>query len=280
MTSHDLRPDDREALSALFDGELDDEARRFAARRLAHDAAWQSACGRWQAIGDAMRRQAPIAAPAGFADAVSAAVAMERPAARPAAAAPVPAPARARRMRWIGGGALAASLALAAVMSLRTTDTATQGAPPVLADAATPAPPQSPPALAQTAAPTAAAIASVEAPGGIASTAVAARPVQSSPSPAVVARRARPAAGAAASRIDVAPAVAEAALQAGRSGNPFNLTGDEPLTARPWPRAALGTGATSFTARYGAAGDSAGQRPSFYPFEPRPQGEPDPAPAP
>ena len=72
------RDEDRETLSALFDGELDPHGRLFATRRLSHDAAWQTDCGRWQLIGDAMRRQAPIAAPGFFAAHVSEAVTLER----------------------------------------------------------------------------------------------------------------------------------------------------------------------------------------------------------
>jgi hypothetical protein len=70
----------------------------------------------------------------------------------------------------------------------------------------------------------------------------------------------------------------EAALLVGQTGNPFNLGRDEALTTRPWPRATLP--GSAFTARYGTAGESAQARPSFYPFEPRPQGEAEPAPTP
>ena len=76
------------------------------------------------------------------------------------------------------------------------------------------------------------------------------------------------------------PAVAEATLRVGESSNPFNLSADEALTVRPWPRAALGSAPGAFTARYGQAGDSAGERPSFYPFEPRLPADPEPAPTP
>ena len=53
---HALTPrDDREALSALFDGELAADAMRFALKRLHHDADWRDTCGRWLVIGDALR---------------------------------------------------------------------------------------------------------------------------------------------------------------------------------------------------------------------------------
>jgi hypothetical protein len=193
------------------------------------------------------------------------------------AARPTSEPSRVRRMRWVGGGALAASLALAMVVSLSTTGPATQDPATVVATA--PAPEQATPAPSVPAT----GIASAEGTAPVAALAAAADPESTARGVSAVAppRRPRPsAASVVASRVDVAPAVAEAALQAGQSGNPFNLTGDEALTARPWPRATLGTGATSFTARYGAAGESAAERPSFYPFEPRPQGEPETVPTP
>ncbi|MFZ5657416.1 MAG: sigma-E factor negative regulatory protein [Pseudomonadota bacterium] len=277
MTSHDLRPDDRESLSALFDGEVHGEARLFALRRLSHDAAWQGQCGRWQLIGDAMRRQAPLAAPSGFAARVATAVAAQ--AASVAVQAPAPARAASRgRMRWIGGGALAASVALALVVTSLQTAREPRGrtgavvaSSPVATPAAGPAAPAvaiEPPAVAIPAAPgVEAAAARDQAP--------VRRLVATAP------RRERPAAVPRADSGRAATAsVAEAALLATPAGNPFNLAAGEALTARPWPRATLGSTTAAFTTRYGAAGDSAGERPSFYPFEPRPQGEPEQVPSP
>ncbi|NUO77696.1 MAG: sigma-E factor negative regulatory protein, partial [Lysobacter sp.] len=66
---------DREALSALFDGELDGDAARFALKRLSHDEQWRRACGSWQLCGDALRGQAAGIAAPNFADRVAAAVA-------------------------------------------------------------------------------------------------------------------------------------------------------------------------------------------------------------
>ncbi|HUH91122.1 MAG TPA: sigma-E factor negative regulatory protein, partial [Lysobacter sp.] len=108
---------DAETLSALFDGQLHDDARRFALKRLGHDVQWRRACGRWQLAGDVLRGNAMAAAPAGFAERVMAAVAQESlPAdgAIPAIPAPGKAQVRAHR-RWIGGAALAASVAMAAL---------------------------------------------------------------------------------------------------------------------------------------------------------------------
>ncbi len=290
MNPQDIRPDDRETLSALFDGELEAETRLFALRRLGHDAAWQQACGQWQLIGDAMRRNAPIAAPAGFADRVAAAVAAGSPAPERARAGTVPeaSSARARRLRWAGGGALAASIALAITFTTLQPGQAPQGeAGAGTTVAAAPAPPSPrPTAIEMTAAVTPPSPASPDtgassrpAPPNASPARVAPVVAVASASPRVSAPLPRRSAAAAAA-IGNQPAhdASEAALLAARTGNPFNLASDEALHARPWPRATLG--GSAFTARYGDGGDSRGERPSFYPFEPRPQGEAQPAPAP
>lgn len=282
MNTTDIRPDDREALSALFDGELDGEARMFAMRRLGHDAAWQRACGEWQLIGDVMRRQAPIAAPADLAGRVSAAVALEP---SPVAIAPVvgarpPAASRAksRRNRWIGGGALAASLALAVAMtSLPSGQTDDARAAPVVASRdAVPA------TVAETtSAPPAVAASTRQADRSNATRTPALR------APAVAAMPVERRVASAASRPDTsnarrpaaqrpvseAPTIAATALLADPPVDPFNLGRNAALTARPWPRAASPAGSGTFTARYGTSGASAGERPTFYPFEPRPQAD-------
>ena len=69
--------DDRDALSALFDGELQGDAARFALKRLAHDPQWRESFSRWQLAGDAMRGHAIAAAPLDFADGVAARLARE-----------------------------------------------------------------------------------------------------------------------------------------------------------------------------------------------------------
>ena len=109
---HPLHPrDEREALSALFDGELPGDAARFALKRLDHDAGWRETCGRWQMIGDALRGEAISVAPAGFAGGVMRMLDAETQAAvasssseREMALAAV----TSSRRRWIGGAALAA----------------------------------------------------------------------------------------------------------------------------------------------------------------------------
>lgn len=284
MTSQDFRPQDREALSALFDGELDAEARRFALRRLGHDADWQRDCGRWQLVGDALRRQAPIAAPADFAGRVAAAIASEQavvaaPAARPQAAA------RGRsRARWIGG-ALAASVALVAAVSTLRPGAEPAAAPPVVV-AASPAVSAPAPAVAAvppstSVNPTAARPAEAGGPAsGVEPARRLARVDRAAPSRQSAARRAVRSEPVPAAVMASTEALVAASFLPEPAANPFNLGTDAPLTARPWPRASLPAAGAAFTARYGAAAESAGDRPSFYPFEPRLPAAAEPVPSP
>ena len=269
--NNDLRSDDREGLSALFDGELEGDARLFALRRLGHDAEWQRRAGQWQMVGDVLRRQAPIMAPDAFAGRVSAALAAERVGQAAVPGRPGVAPVRGRA-RWIGG-ALAASLALAAAVSaLRPGSTPEAPAAPVVATAA--------PA---TAAGTVASATPATEAHAVSSFPSVAKAADAPPAAASVASRrpveARRAPGPRApidrDRAAVAASVAATGLIPPGTGNPFNLGTDTALTTRPWPRATLASGAAGFTARYGVGGESAEERPSFYPFEPRPQGEPE-----
>ena len=66
---------DREALSALFDGELVGDVARFALKRLDHDQDWRGTCDRWRVIGESLRGQGallPASFPARVRDAVRA----------------------------------------------------------------------------------------------------------------------------------------------------------------------------------------------------------------
>lgn len=134
MTSTPFHGDERENLSALFDGELDADAARFALKRLGHDAQWREACGRWQLCGDVLRRRAhgaaepaPGFAAAGFAERVAAAIQADAAlqasqaaaAAAPASSELKPRKAAGSRRGWFGGAALAASVAVAALFVAR-----------------------------------------------------------------------------------------------------------------------------------------------------------------
>ena len=67
MTTRHSNPpsSDREALSALFDGELAGDAARFALKRLDHDQDWRGTCDRWRVIGESLRGQGALL-PASF----------------------------------------------------------------------------------------------------------------------------------------------------------------------------------------------------------------------
>lgn len=289
-------PLDREALSALLDGELAGDARRFALRRLVHDRDWQLAAARWQLAGDALRGQPVAPAPAGFADRVAAAVAAD--AAAVAAATPA-AGARARRAgraRWIGGAALAASVAMVALFAVRS-PLESPGGGGLLAGSDQGVQLSRVPAPEAPAAGTAGAgLAATEpapdagegmsalaaaAPLAVAAVVDAGRRDESRRSrgqqqrAALKASREREAQVQVAAAADAGPVprheasmqVAAAAPSTGAEpARPF-APADE-IVSRPWPRAlpAL-SGRNAFTAGFDASPQTA--TPSFYPFEPR-----------
>lgn len=273
--SSSMTPSDREALSALFDGELDGDAMRFALRRLDHDAEWRDACSRWQLAGDVLRGQAAGLAPAGFAQRVSAALAAE---ATPVAVVAgderraSSSAAQAQARRWWGRAALAASVAVAALFVTHPfsgvgtgSDAEAVDNPVAVIPAATGPSAGNAPALAPDAAPAA--------PAGGVEVAVAAVAVADAPR-RVAERRSRsgaPSAVASTRRSMDAPAtMALAAESSPRPAAPAVTDPFKPqagdLVSRPWPRAVLpGSSATgAFTASYGTTQAS----PSFYPFEP------------
>ena len=265
---HPLHPrDDRETLSALFDGQLPGDAARFALKRLDHDASWRDTCGRWQMIGDALRGEATSAAPADFAAGVMRKLAAEGMV--PLAASPVApvvdaAPGTAMRRRWIGGAALAASVAMVAVLVARPFSQAPTSEPvqvaggvvaPVTAPARTitqdgQAVPAAVPAASST---TATSLAATDAPRA---------PSASTPRVTRAARAPQPAMPTPVDD-DIARVVVAAETT---TRKPFHPPVDEVAT-RPWPRAVL--------PEVAAGGFSVGFDPgvmpasSYYPFEPR-----------
>lgn len=248
------RHDDLEALSALYDGELDADAQRFALKRLGHDASWQQACGRWQMIGDAMRGEASSLAHHDLAARISAALQEE-----PAQPSVAPATRRGWGANWMKG-ALAASVAAAALFVARPLwqDDAPSAARPGRAIAVQPssASPAAPPA----------AIASAPAAsvGRVSERVQANEPpallaaAEARPAPAKRVARARGADSSSGGRTESIAAAAAAPV-----ADPFLPPGD--IVTRPWPRAAVpGSPATgAYSASFGAR-----PRPSFYPFEP------------
>ena len=115
----------REQLSAMMDGALSADEAKFLLRRMEHDDALADCWERWQFVGDAMRGQAGRALPVDFSRRVGRAIAddlahigIDEAVAVPAMAA---AQAATRRplLRWGGGAAVAASVALAALIGSR-----------------------------------------------------------------------------------------------------------------------------------------------------------------
>lgn len=268
--------DERETLSALFDGELPGEAARFAFKRLDHDADWRETCGRWQMIGDALRGEATSAAPTGFAaglmrmlDAEAQAAVASSDSGRIVASTG----ATSSRRRWIGGAALAASVAMAAVLVVRPWSETSSSNPEsqvagVTAPATTPAPVASPVDVQTPASP------SRNEPSAT-SIAAAGEPVTATANQRVVQRASRPAARSAhrpAARVrnesaGTATAVASIAPEPVTSGRPFHPPVDDIVT-RPWPRAVLsGDSGDALTVGFGSTSSTSPS--SLYPFEPR-----------
>ena len=103
----------REQLSALMDGALSPDQTRFLLRRLQHDAPLAECWERWRLTGEAMRGLAPAQRlPADFAARVGAA--LHGDVSVPAQAGTGRTPAW---LRWGGGAAMAASLAIVALMA-------------------------------------------------------------------------------------------------------------------------------------------------------------------
>jgi sigma-E factor negative regulatory protein RseA len=112
MNQAGMNPENREQLSAAVDGELSAEELRFLLRRLDHDAALSQAWSRYHLAGEGVRRQVPALASADFAARVMRAIERES-----AAGSSVPAPgARRHWLHWSAGGAIAASVAVAALL--------------------------------------------------------------------------------------------------------------------------------------------------------------------
>lgn len=283
-THHSALPprDDREALSALFDGELEPDAVRFALKRMEHDTAWRDACGRWQLIGDVLRGQADAAAPAGFADSVREAVAAQVQADRAVGSGSpspsflldgLPAPI-ARRRGWLGGTAVAASVALAALFVMRPGSQVSPpaGEPRLAAEPARATVPATGPANAlPTQAPSLSPARAIDAPARrVAGAAAASTRRPRGPSLAPTSTPEPPST----LRGMSAPVQGEAATPAAIASAPvipvepealFAPAGD--IVTRPWPRAVLpGSATQSLTVGFG---DGAAPSPSFYPFEPR-----------
>lgn len=100
----------RQQLSAMLDGELSQDQARFLRRRLEHDAELSSCFERWQVCGDVLRGRQVSLLPPDFADRIARGIAEGD-----VVVAPVAVSKRPRLLRWGGGAALAASVALVAL---------------------------------------------------------------------------------------------------------------------------------------------------------------------
>ncbi|MCD9028456.1 sigma-E factor negative regulatory protein [Luteimonas sp. BDR2-5] len=106
----------RQQLSAMLDGELSQDQARFMRRRLQHDVELSACFERWQVCGDVLRGRRVSLLPTDFAERVTRGIAAGDSVAVVAA----DVARRPRLLRWGGGAALAASVALVALFVGRT----------------------------------------------------------------------------------------------------------------------------------------------------------------
>lgn len=276
----------RQQLSAMLDGELSPDQAKFMLRRLQHDGELAACWDRWQVCGDMLRGQHHALLPSDFAARVARGIA--EPAPVEMVASPAMAAASGRRLRWGGGAALAASVALAAVFAPRLFTGDTDVAPypgqsPVLASAglagggdlavavtgpdevpASPAPAAAgaPDVLDLAPAALATALAAAEAPRRSAE-----RRARSAPQAARVAATQQAPAPAVANDTSIATRAPGLALVDPHSAFPAPAS----LEPRPWPRAVLpGARDSAFSVGYGQLSaslqaDDEGYDPRFLP---------------
>lgn len=251
----------RQQLSAMLDGELPPDQGKFMLRRLQHDGELAACWERWQVCGDVLRGRQHALLPSDFAARVA-----QRLQADAEVVPVLPEQAKSpRRLRWGGGAALAASVALVAVFAPRMFPDAADPSPrsgqPVLAAAGagsdrvveglgegrasadptavtdTPALPDVAPVVLATA------LAAAEAPRRNAER----RARTASAAPSGDARTAQARAVEAPAPVVVAANDAAPVLDAGMA-----FPAPESLQPRPWPRAILpGAGESAFNVGYG-----------------------------
>ncbi len=281
----------RQQLSAMLDGELSPDEARFMLRRLQHDTVLASCWERWQVCGDVLRGQRNDLLPADFAQRVAQGLAGGTGGALRDGPGRAATP---RMLRWGGGAAVAASVALLAVFATRqlpAPDELPEPAPRVAEvaapAAASPSLPVDGPAdgRADGSAGAASAVADVSDPASEAGLALAASAVALGEAPRRSAeRRARsPATTVAVARQAPAPARSEDPVVvpdvsapapglvaiAGDDTAPATRAATDPFAmpagvARPWPRSLL-PAATGYTV---AGGGLAPREPVFEPFRP------------
>lgn len=258
----------REQLSAMMDGALSADEARFLLRRMEHDDELADCWERWQFAGDAMRGIAGRALPADFprrvgraiADDVALADAIESQtlavAATPGTRRPL--------LRWGGGAALAASVALAALIGSRTLS-APDHAPQQVATAP--------------AAPAAVPVASVRVPepvlpagvaeagaAAIAAAAAATKDNRAVRPHLVASAQAVPVGRSAAAELAAAKsrkAMSSQAVQVASATYGRDLAPGAHITSKPWPRALVPGASAGGEVTAGLEGS-----PAFQPFQP------------
>ncbi len=278
----------REQLSAMMDGELSADETRFLLRRMEHDDELADCWERWQFFGDAMRGRVGGALPADFSRRIGRAIAdgLADDLVEASQVAAGHADARRPLLRWGGGAALAASVALIALIGTRTLSapdervTAASATASIQVPSPRPSPkpiapvpgvvpgPITPPAPepsiagAGAAAALMAAAASSERRGGHPRILAAAEAIPSSDavSRAAAANRA---AQTARSRPASAEAFASTATQ-GRGVAGGNLLNKAEITPKPWPRALVPGASAVGEVTAGFEDPSA-----LHPFQPR-----------
>lgn len=251
----------RQQLSTMLDGELSQDQARFLRRRLEHDAELSGCFERWQVCGDVLRGRQVSLLPPDFADRIARGIAAGDVVIAPATLAKRP-----RLLRWGGGAALAASVALVALFvgrpgaSFEDADDVL----PMVADAApiAPAVPGAQDATADASALVAASpIEATAAVAGAAALAVAEVPRRGNGDRASRGQSQRAALRntqtrqASESRMVASAASNDGAAAPARAlaSTPVLATGlpDAPAVSRPWPKASSLSANSSFSVRYG-----------------------------
>lgn len=214
----------REQLSALMDGALPADETRFLLRRLQHDATLAECWERWRLSGEVMRGLAPAQRlPADFATRVAASLHGNVPQSAQAPVTRMPA-----WLRWGGGAAMAASLAVAALVMRQPGVDAAAPEPAAVIAATTDTAPAPKPKAPNTPAPAP----SAEAFAAAGALAAVARPARASRRNSQVAPAMRQVANT--RTIEVAPLqVATAATET------LPLMTQPDIVTRPWPRSVL-----------------------------------------
>lgn len=109
MTADKRNPETLQQLSALVDGELERDQARFLFKRLADDPELSGAWQRWHVAGECLRGHGPAAVRAEFMANISLAIAGDATPGRGVSR---------ETLKWLGGFAVAASVALAALMAV------------------------------------------------------------------------------------------------------------------------------------------------------------------